>query len=62
MPKPTLSDAARPGLQAAHEHPKRFALPLPRIRIATPRAVVRSLLNAGLIEEVAASGGNLPGG
>ena len=57
MPKPTLSDAARSGLQAAYEHPKRFALPPPRIPIAAQRAVVRSLLNAGLIEEVEASGG-----
>ena len=57
MPKSPLSDTARAVLNDSSDHPDRLALPPPNLPAAAQRAVVRSLLKAGLLEEVAAGGG-----
>ncbi len=57
MPKLTLSDAARAVLTAACEHPERLAQLSAHLPAAAHRAVIRSLLKAGLLEEVEAAGG-----
>ena len=55
MVKPnTLSTSARTLLSTAAARADRLALPPERLPAAARRAVVRSLLKAGLIEEVAA--------
>jgi hypothetical protein len=52
----TLSATARSVLASAAEHPRRMALP-PKLPAAAQRAVIRSLLKAGLLEEVPAPDG-----
>ena len=54
MPKSLLSDAARAVLVAAGEHPDRLASPPAHLPAAAKQAVVRSLLKAGLVEEILA--------
>ena len=54
MPKSLLSDAARAVLIAAGEHPDRLASPSAQLPAAAKQAVVRSLLKAGLVEEILA--------
>lgn len=56
MPKPTLSNTARVILIAASEHPERVATLPAQLPAAAQHAVVRSLLKAGLLEEVEAEG------
>ena len=51
MAKPALPDTARAVLNAACEHPERFA------QLPAQRAVILSLLKAGQLEEVEAAGG-----
>ena len=55
MPKPTiLSETARTVLTSAAARGDRAAFPPERLPVAAQRAVVKSLLNAGLLEEVPA--------
>jgi hypothetical protein len=55
MIKPSnLSITARAMLTAAAARDDRLALPPERLPAAAQRAVVQSLLNAGLLEEIAA--------
>ena len=56
MLKPSLSDTARAVLTAACDHPDRLAFPPAHLPAAAKRAVVRSLLKTGLLEEVLAEG------
>jgi len=57
MPKSTVSDTARDVLNTACDHPDRLAFPPAHLPASAKRAVVRSLLQAGLLEEVLAQGG-----
>ena len=57
MSKPTLSDTARAVLTAACDHSDRLAFPPAHLPAAAKRAVVRSLLKSGLLQEVLAEGG-----
>ena len=57
MAKSTLSDTARAVLNNACDHPERLAFPPAHLPTAAKQAVVRSLLKAGLLEEVLAEGG-----
>ena len=57
MSKPTLSDTARAVLTAACDHSDRLAFPPAHLPAAAKRAVVRSLLKSGLLQEVLAKGG-----
>ena len=56
MLKPSLSDTARAVLTAACDHPEQLAFPPAHLPAAAKRAVVRSLLKTGLLEEVLAEG------
>ena len=57
MSKGTLSDTARAVLTAACDHSDRLAFPPAHLPAAAKRAVVRSLLKSGLLQEVLAGGG-----
>ena len=57
MPKSTLSDTARVVLNTACDHPDRLAFLPAHLPAAAKRAVVRSLLKAGLLQEVLAESG-----
>lgn len=57
MEKSILFNAARAALNAAGEQRKQLALPPPTQPRLQQLVVVRSLLKAGLLEEIVASGG-----
>ena len=56
MPKSTLTDTARAVLTAACDHPEQLAFPPAHLPAAAKRAVVQSLLKAGLLENILAEG------
>ena len=57
MPTSTLSNTARTVLNTASEHSERLAVPPAHLAAAARRAVVRSLLKTGLLEEVETADG-----